>query len=335
MSRAVAGSAACDRVAWGVALAALIAVPWFTGSYYHFLLSLMLVNVIAAVGLNLLIGNGGQISLCNSSFMAIGAYGAVYLNTQVGLSYWLALPCGGLLAAVFGLVLGLPALRVRGFYLAVVTLAFLEITQILIEEIPSVTGGVRGMAAPRPEIFGFTLASDLSFYYVILVLAAVAVYCAWSLLNSPTGRALNAIRTSEAAAQTLGIPLARTKIVVFVISAFYAGISGALFAPLVGFIDPLEFGVWTSIAHVVFIVVGGLGSIVGAILGAGLLTALPEILRGFQEYNELIYGVAVLFFLTLMPKGLVGIGPWIKQLLCRLRRAPADASGRVRTRSGS
>jgi branched-chain amino acid transport system permease protein len=154
----------------------------------------------------------------------------------------------------------------------------------------------------------------------------IGVWCAVSLLRSPTGRALNAIRSSEAAAQTLGVPMARMKVAAFVISAFYAGIGGGLYASLIGFIDPLEFGVWTSIRHVVFIVVGGLGSVAGSVIGAVTLTALPELLRGFKEYNEFVFGGLLLLVLTLMPTGIVGLVPRVRGFVRRRRVAAQGAA---------
>jgi branched-chain amino acid transport system permease protein len=297
-------------------LLAVVLPPWF-GSYHHYLASLALINIIMAVGLNILTGNAGQMSLCNSSFMAIGAYASTYFTTKLGLSYWLSLPIGGVISAIFGFALGFPALRLRGFYLAVVTLGFLEVSQILIEQLPAITGGVRGISATRPALFGFAFSSDLRFYYVILAVTLATIWCAYSLLRSPTGRAFEAIRSSEAAAQTLSVPLAQTKLAAFVISAFFAGIGGGLFASLVGFIDPLEFGVWTSVRHVIFIVVGGLGSITGSVLGAVVLTVLPEVLRAFKEYQEFAFGGLLLIVLILLPTGLVGIGPKIRSWLSR------------------
>jgi branched-chain amino acid transport system permease protein len=312
------------RFAVALAIAAAVVLPPFLGSYYHFVAALALINVIIAVGLNLLTGNAGQISMCQSSFMAIGAYTTTYLTTKIGFSYWVAMPTGGLFAALLGLGLGFPALRFRGFYLAVVTLGFLEITQILVEQLPSITGGVRGISAARPVLFGVKLSSDLVFYYFVLAVALVGIWCAVSLLRSPTGRAFNAIRASEAAAQTLGVPLARMKLLAFVIAAFYAGIGGGLYAPLVGFIDPLEFGVWTSIRHVVFIVVGGLGSVVGSVVGAVTLTALPELLRGFKEYNEFVFGGLLLLVLTVMPAGVVGLMPKVRAYVQARRHMVAE-----------
>jgi branched-chain amino acid transport system permease protein len=299
-----------------LALVVLVAaLPPFFGSYYNYMWSLCLINIIIAIGLNLLTGNAGQISLCHSSFMAIGAYASTYLQTRIGISFWLSLPLGGFVAALFGLALGFPALRLRGFYLAVVTLGFLEMSTLFITELPSITGGVRGVSSPRPNLFGFVLSSDLSFYYVVLAVMLATIWFAYSLVNSPTGRALNAIRNSEAAAQTLAVPLARIKLVVFMISAFLAGIGGGLFASLVGFIDPLEFGLTTSVRYIIIIVIGGLGSVAGSIVGAVVLTILPELLRDFKEYNELVFGALLLLSLIVIPHGLVSLGPRIRARL--------------------
>jgi branched-chain amino acid transport system permease protein len=170
-------------------------------------------------------------------------------------------------------------------------------------------------------LFGLSLANDLAFYYVILAVTLVTIWCAFSLLHSPTGRAFDAIRNSEAVAQTLAVPLARVKLIAFVISAFFAGIGGALFASLVGFIDPTEFGLWTSVRYIIIIVVGGLGSIAGSVVGAVVLTVLPEVLRDFKEYNELVYGALVLVTLMVLPQGLVGLVPMLRARLANGSRA--------------
>ena len=304
------------------------ALPPLFGSYYHFVAALALINVIIAIGLNILTGNAGQISMCQASFMAIGAYSTTYFFTKFGLNYWIALPLGGVLTAACGFAVGFPALRLRGFYLAVATLGFLEFSQILMEQLPSITGGVRGMSSPRPFLFGVKLSSDLYFYYVILVISLIGIWCAHSFLKSPTGRAFNAIRNSEAAAQTLAIPLARAKLIAFVVASFYAGIGGGLFATLVGFIDPLEFNLLTSIRHIIFIVVGGLGSVGGSIIGAIVLTVLPELLRGFKEYNEFVFGGLLLVTLILMPTGIVGLAPAIRRYWSRSKAISAISARR-------
>jgi branched-chain amino acid transport system permease protein len=313
---------------WGVLALALLLPPLF-GSYFHYLGMLALINVIVAIGLNLLTGNAGQISVCHSSFMAIGAYATTYVYTKMGVPYLLALPAGGIIAALCGLIVGFPALRVRGFYLAVVTLGFLEITDILVEEFPQITGGVRGIASPRPWLLGYHLTSDLAFYYFVLAFTLAGMWTAASVLRSPTGRAFNAIRNNEAVAQTLAIPLARTKLIAFVLSAFYAGIGGGLYATAVGFIDPLEFGILTSVRHVMFIVVGGVGTVAGSVVGAIALTLLPEALRGAAEYNELIYGGLLLLVLIAFPKGLVGLWQTLIERMAHLGRSRLRQTDRV------
>ena len=202
---------ALDRkVGWLAMGVLLLILPWLLGSFYLYTLSLILVNIIIATGLNLLTGNAGQVSLCNSSFMAIGAYSVMVLNLRLGFAYWLALPVGGLIAAAVGFGLGFPALRLRGYYLALATLGFLEIIQIVIQEASGLTGGVRGLLAPRPTFAGFKL-NDQIFYYFILVITIIMIYVGRNLLRSPLGRAFNAIRNSEAAAQALRIILPKSR----------------------------------------------------------------------------------------------------------------------------
>ena len=299
-------------IALGVCAVALIAGPRLLGTYHLYFINLVLVNVILAVGLNLLVGNAGQISMCHSSFMAIGAYATTLLHATVGLSFWIALPVAAFLTAACGAAVGLPAIRLSGFYLALATLGFLEVMQVLIRELPDLTGGVRGMMAPRPAVFGRPLADDLTLYYPILVITLAMIYVARNILGSPAGRAFNAIRNSEPAAQALGIPVARVKLLAFTVAAFYAGVGGGLYAAVVGIIDPVEFGLWTSVRHIIFIVVGGLGSLGGSIIGTIVITALPESLRRFQEYGDFIYGGLLLAFLIFMPKGIAGAWQYLR-----------------------
>ncbi len=308
-----------ERHGWllGAALLAVAMVaPFLFGTYGAYLCALGLVNVVIAVGLNLLTGNAGQISLCNSSFVAIGAYASTLISTRTGLSFWLSLPLVGAISAAFGALLALPAMRLRGFYLALATLGFLEITQVLIEEFADITGGIRGMLAPRPSLFGLPLDTDRQLYFAMLPVACLLVLVAWNLLHSATGRAFNAIRVSPEAAQTLGISPARTKLIAFALAACYAGVAGALGAAVVGFIDPAEFGAGAALRQVTFIVVGGLGSVAGSVIGAIALTLLPEMLRGVQEYADFVYAALLLLFLMALPHGLVGLPSMLR------RRAP-------------
>jgi len=324
----MAASGAVRRwLLWGGVAAFLLLAPPFCGTYELYLANLALVNVVLAVGLNLLTGNAGQISLCHSSFMAIGAYTTTLLAQKSGLSFWLALPAGGIVAMAFGCLLALPAMRLSGFYLALATLGFLEITQIMIEEFPNVTGGIRGMIAPPPMLFGWKLSSDLALYYAVMPIVAALVVLARNIQRSPIGRAFDAIRNSTLAAQTLGISPARTKLVAFAIAALYAGLAGGLAAAIVGFIDPVEYGTSASLRHVTFIVVGGIGSLAGSIVGAVVLTVLPELLRGVHEYSDFVYAALLLAFLILLPKGLVGLWPMMLRPWRREGRAGDAAMG--------
>ncbi len=288
-------------------IVALLLVPLAAGSYQIYLLQLALLNIIVAIGLNLLTGNCGQISLCHASFMAIGAYTTALLMTRAGVSYLAALPIGAVAAALLGAVLGYPARRLSGLYLALVTLGFLEIVQIAIEESPDLTGGIRGLSVPKPHVLGFHLKSDAAVYYFVLAITLAAVAVGVNLQRSRFGRAFDAIRQSSFAAQSLGIPTGRIKLLAFSVAAGFAGLAGGLFTIVVGFIDPTEFGISASLRHITFIVVGGLGSVAGSILGAVALTALPELLRGAKEYSDLVYGAILLGTLLFMPRGLKGL----------------------------
>lgn len=293
----------------------LIVLPQFLGSYYQYMGSMILINITAAIGLNLLMGNSGQVSVCSSAFVAIGAYSTTLLQTRLGIPYWVAFPMGAVIAGFAGLILGFPALRVRGFYLAVVTMGFLEIVIILMEELEWLTGGVRGLLSPRPSIFGYKLSTDLSFYYVILAVALLGIWVARSILSSPTGRAFDSIRNNQAVSQTLGVPLTRTKLIAFVLSAVYAGIAGGLLAPLVGFLDPLAFNAWASLQFTVYIVVGGMGSVIGSVIGATVFTIIPELIRNFGELNEFVFSGILLIVLIFLPGGLVSLGPKIMRFV--------------------
>jgi branched-chain amino acid transport system permease protein len=296
------------RVLFTIAgVAILAAVSLVSTSYYLYLAELAMINVIVAVGLNLLSGNCGLISLCNASFVGIGAYCTALCTARLGLPTLVALPASVMVSALLGAALGYPARRLSGLYLALTTLGFLELVGIVIEELPEYTGGIRGLKVPRPDVFGFVLQSNVSLYFFVFVLTIAAVVVGYNVQRSRYGRAFEAVRQSPFAAQALGIPVARIKVIAFSLNAAFAGFAGGLLAGVVGFIDPPEFGILASIQHVTFIVVGGLGSIAGSIAGAVLLTALPEALRGVQEYGELIYGGILLGTLLFLPQGLVGL----------------------------
>ena len=304
-------AALAGTVALGVAAS-------FMGSYHVYLLSLAMINIIAAVGLNLLTGNSGQISLCHSSFMAIGAYGSTLATARYGIPFWAAIPLGALLAALLGGLLGAPASRLKGIYLALATLGFLQLVQIVIEEFADVTGGVRGLNVPKPELAGVRV-SEYARFLIVLGTCAFAVWTARNLLASRVGREFNAVRLSPHAAEALGVSVRRVKLAAFALSAAYAGVAGGLLAVVVGFIDPVEFGVSAALRQITFIVVGGMGSVAGSVIGAAVLSAMPEMLRPVKEYSDVIYTLILLGFLIFLPHGLVTL--WHRALRRMRRRA--------------
>jgi len=289
-----------------LALALLALAAARLGSYHVYLLSLAMINVIAAIGLNLVTGNSGQISLCHSSFMAIGAYASALMTARLGIPFWASIPLGAVLAAAIGALVGAPASRLRGIYLALATLGFLQIVQIAIEELAGITGGVRGLTIPKATFAGAPV-GEYARFVIVLVCCGVAIWTARNLLASRVGRELDAVRLSPHAAQALGVSVHRVRLAAFALSAAYAGVAGGLQAIVVGFIDPVEFGVSAALRQITYIVVGGMGSVAGSVLGAAVLSALPEALRPVKEYSDIIYTSMLLAFLIFMPQGLVAV----------------------------
>jgi branched-chain amino acid transport system permease protein len=289
-----------------IVAALILALPLLGSSYQVYVAELILINIVAAIGLNLLTGNCGQISLCHASLMAIGAYTTALLTTRLSVTYIVALPVGVAVTTLIGASLGYPARRLSGLYLALVTLGFLEVVSIVIEEFPDITGGVRGLSLAKPDLAGWRLNAG-ALYYFVLGVTVLAIHAGVNLQRSRYGRAFNAVRQSVIVAQTLAIPSGRTKLLAFSIAAAFAGLAGGLFTAVVGFIDPTEFDISASLRQITFIAVGGLGSVLGSVVGATVLTLLPEALRGVKEYSDVVYGAILLGALMLAPKGVVGV----------------------------
>ncbi len=323
------------RWPWVLLLVALLALgPQFLKSYQVYLLSLAAVYALAALGLNLLTGYAGQISLGHAGFLAIGGYSAALLQGKLAWPLWASLPAAGLLTALLGLVLVIPALRLSEIYLAIATLGFgVAVEQLLPQW--AWTGGHQGFSIPRPELFGLALNSDLAFYYLILAVGLALVWIAANAVRAPLGRAFVAIRDNELAAQALGISLARTKSYAFLLSAFYTGIAGALYANLVGYLNVSTFNLGLSILLLSMIAVGGLASIPGSLLGAAFLGLLPQVLSGFSAWvPQFIYGAALLLVVIFMPYGIwgfllqtVGRGRGLMRSARRLFPGPRADSG--------
>lgn len=292
---------------WLVILAGLCFLPLLTDPYTQYIFNLMLVYAVIAIGLNLALGFTGLFVFAHAAFMAIGAYSAALLSVRLGIPILLALPLGGLLAGVTGFLITIPAIRLKGVYLAMVTLAFGELVHWILVHWKHVTGGVDGIIIPAPSLFGRELRGDTAVFYIVLVVSILMVALAKVIVESKLGRAFVAVRDSEAAAACNGINVAMTKSIALVLSAFYAGIGGGLFSLTLHYISPGSFGLAQTILHFCMVVIGGLGSLSGSIIGAILLTALPELLRRTQAFQEIAYGGLLIVFILFAPRGIVGL----------------------------
>jgi branched-chain amino acid transport system permease protein len=298
-------SSVSRKIAIAVLLALLAASPFFLGSYVVHIMSMVGIAVILALGLNLLMGYAGQVSLANAAFFGIGAYMVAILGNTYGVPFWIAVPLASFVTAGVGFVVGLPALRVSSHYLALATLAFVWTVQVVLIDWSSMTGGSPGFSTTREGLkIGYL--DDEKYFVVILLVVAAMLWIGQNLIKSKVGRAFMAIRDNENAAEIMGVHLARYKTLAFATNAFFCAVAGGLHTGLVGFIDPYEFGLWPSIWHLLYIVVGGLGSILGSILGPVVLVALPELLRAFAEYRQLFFALLLLLTLIFMPQGLAG-----------------------------
>ena len=259
-----------------------------------------------ALGLNLLTGYAGQISLCHAAFFGVGAYATALLTTKAGLPYLVALPLGALLTTAIGAVAAVPALRLKNLYLAIATLGFGVVLQKIIFEWRDLTGGGGGLALPAPTVAGYELGAT-GLYYLTLAFVILGLWGAWNVSRGRTGRALRIIKESEIAAASLGIHIARYKVTAFALSAFYAALAGGLFAYLVRYINPESFNVGLSIAFLSMVVIGGLGTIGGSIVGAAFYVIVPELLRGIKDAPGLVFGLLLVVVMVFMPQGLWGM----------------------------
>lgn len=291
-----------------VALVALLLVPLATDSYMQYVLNLILVYSIMAIGLNLLLGYAGQFAFAHAALMGIGAYTVALLMYRLHVSLWLALPAAGIVTTVIGLFGTLAALRMKRVYLALVTMAFAELIQWVLINWKWMTLGTDGVRVPKATLFGWPLNGDHRVFYLLLIATVLLYIVAKRIVESKIGRSFVAIRENEIVAQCNGINVTWTKGLVFAISAFYAGIGGALYAVTLGFVVPDGYGMSQLVIQFSMVVIGGLISMYGSILGAVILTTLPELLRGFQSLQEIIFGVLLMVFVVIMPAGLTGLG---------------------------
>ena len=309
-----------DVLWYGALGVILLAAPAYLDDYGLSQLSFVCIYAIAGIGLMLLAGFTGLISLGHAAFLAAGAYTTAILEAE-GIGFIIALPAAGLVAGLLGVVVGLPAMRLTGIYLAMATLAFAFIVEEVLTRWAGLTGGNNGMLLDDASLLGLAIDSEARFYYLALGLTVVAMLGAINLLRAPLGRAMIAVRDSETAAQSMGVNLAATKTTAFALSAALTGIAGALYAHKLTYISPEQFTIFVSIELLLIVIIGGLGSLHGAVFGAAFVILLPQLVLILRELlppaiAELpglesgAYGLALILFILFEPMGLCGI--WAK-----------------------
>lgn len=290
-----------------VILALLLAIPPLLKNYGIYLFTYWLVFVIATMGLNLTVGYAGQKSLGHAAFFGLGAY-TVAILLKAGISFWIGLPLAMIGCFVVGLGVGFPALRVQTIYLAFATLGFNTAVWLVMRNEEWLTGGTFGINnIPRPEFLGLSLEKNLTYYYFVLTVTLLMGAVLWKLLQSPWGKAFTALRDNPIRAESLGVNIQAYTLLSFAVGAVYAGVAGALFAPLVEFIEPGPFAVSTSIMMYLMVVVGGAGYFFGPLLGAAVGVLLPEWLRFAQAWYLFVFGVAVVVLMLWLPDGLLSV----------------------------
>ncbi|MET0567775.1 MAG: branched-chain amino acid ABC transporter permease [Hyphomicrobiaceae bacterium] len=307
----------------GVALLFAVIVPLILHEYYLSIFNLVFIAIVGALGLNILVGYTGQISVGHAAFMSVGAYTAANLAVKLDLPFWITLPAGGLMAAVIGAIVGIPSLRIKGLYLAIATLASQLIIEWVINHTPAISGGAQAsIEVPRPALFGMQLKTQGQLYLFLLFFAVLAIVATLNLVRSRIGRAFVAIRDQDIAAEIIGINIYRYKLLAFAISSFYAGVCGVLYTYYFGIANYEAFQIGVSIDYLAMIIVGGLGSVLGSVLGAAFITMLPIVIRWSVEafggvfldpshlpaitasLRLVIFGSLIIFFLVVEPEGL-------------------------------
>ncbi len=341
MNQAVAGKSKADvsrqRMLLIASAIAFVAVPFAVDQYWLYWVCLIAINVISATGLNILSGYTGLASLGQAAFMGVGAYTVALLELHAGTSFLLNVPVAGAVAALVGLIVGIPSLRVKGLYLAIATIAASVILEFTFTNWESVTNGVKGLTVTPAQIFGFELDRPARLYWVIVPTAILFVAMAVNLFRTRVGRAFIAIRDRDISAEVLGIPLLKYKLLSFGLSSFYAGVAGGLWAYFFRVVTPESFPIVMSIFFLAAIIVGGMGTIRGSILGAAFMTVVPELLRfGFTfltpwipdamtiipAVRSVVFGALIVGFLLFEPQGLAEVLPRLRRYFSRRTARP-------------
>src|SRR6516165_9334614 len=311
---------------WTVGALAVVffgVLPLALDQYYLSLANLVWISVIGAIGLNILVGYTDQVSIGHGAFMSVGAYTAAHLITQLHAPFWIAVPAGGLMAAAIGTLVGIPSLRIKGLYLAIATLAAQLIIEWTINHVSWISGGVQAsIEVPRPSVFGTVLKTQTQLYFFLMFFLVLAIVATQNIVRGRIGRAFVAVRDHDTAAEIIGINIFRYKLLAFAISSFYAGVTGVLYSYYLGIANYEQFQINVSIDYLAMIIIGGLGSVLGSILGAAFVTLLPIVTRWMLEgmggllfsqgdlaniipnLRLMMFGGLIIVFLALEPEGL-------------------------------
>lgn len=286
-----------------ITLILLLLPAVFPSTYYYRIGALVFIFALASLGVNLLMGFAGQVSLGHAGFLGIGAYAVAIGATHLGAPSWLCILGGAALSGLIAFVVGRPILRLKGHYLAVATLGFGILIGIVLTNEARWTGGPDGMLVPQLVMFGFPLRGSQAWYWIAGVTFVLGAALAFNVVDSPTGRALQAIHDSETASRVLGIDVARQKLAIFIVSAVYASVAGSYLALLNGLVTPDVTSFLRSIELVAMVVLGGMGSVVGSLIGAAVLIVLPQVLTVLHEYEQMVLGIVVMGFMIFLRQG--------------------------------
>lgn len=295
------------RLLWPAVLVLAALPPFFVNDYVQYILNSILVYAVVAIGFNIVLGYAGQLAFANAAFFGVGAYTTAICMSRWNWPFVLALLASAGVTALVGLIVSLPALRLKAFYLAIVTLAFGELLRWTYIHADWLTLGSSGLPVPSASIAGISLASERARYWLFLALTTLVLWGSANLLRSRFGRAVVAVRENEAAASAMGIYPALAKIGAFTWSGCIVGIAGAMYGLLLGRINPESFDLSQLLLHFSLVMIGGLGSLVGSVAGAILLTAAPELLRNVAGLEEIVFSLMLIGVLLFMPKGLAGL----------------------------
>jgi branched-chain amino acid transport system permease protein len=314
-----------NRIAFALFWAVVLVFPAIAPNPYVVNLGVFwLINLILLASLNLLMGYGGQISLSHAAFFGLGAYISGVLSAKFGVSPWLGSLAAIAVSAAVAAVIGLPTLRLKGHYLAMATLGFNAVVSVLFVEMRGLTGGPNGLTnVPSLDLFGFSLSGDVRFFYFAWLVAGIVIVLILNLLDSRMGRALRALSTSEVAAESMGVPVFRYKVQLFVLTAAMAAVAGCLYVHYINFAAPETFDFMASVMMLVVVALGGTGTFWGPFLAALVYVGLPELLHAFEGFEVLLFGVSLVVVLLFFPGGLAGL------LRLRPRRAQAEARPRA------